>query len=401
MLHFFSAHNELVNTTKAMSRCIGEALPTEDQQNACDVLMIHTTIGHDFPTLLSTARELCPNAEIVGCSCAGVIGYDGAHETMRAVAIMAIIADDPSEVIVSHTDQITGMSSYDQSRRMAEDMRERSSGVNMLYFLASGIDIACDRALEGIESVFGPETPIFGGTSSDNFKAITSFQFYGEEIYEHGALLIGFADPTLRVVMGVHHGSVPIGRGFKVTSCDNNRIYELDGQPAWHRLMDALGFPHDQHPGPCIPVAGIGERLSDELIDEYDNEHILRVIVKTEEDGSFYVPVSCQEGATIWLTKRDEELIFDGLRRMLNRLKTQIAVDEEVVAVFQADCAARGRAMFDQINKDEIISIMHDGVMQRPGTPWLGFYGYGEFCLLGGRNTFHNYTTSLFAIVRS
>jgi small ligand-binding sensory domain FIST len=32
--------------------------------------------------------------------------------------------------------------------------------------------------------------------------------------------------------------------------------------------------------------------------------------------------------------------------------------------------------------------------------PWLGLYGYGEFCPLGGGNAFHTFTSSLFLVVR-
>ena len=32
--------------------------------------------------------------------------------------------------------------------------------------------------------------------------------------------------------------------------------------------------------------------------------------------------------------------------------------------------------------------------------PWLGMYGFGEFARLGGENTYHNYTTALYAIYR-
>jgi len=32
--------------------------------------------------------------------------------------------------------------------------------------------------------------------------------------------------------------------------------------------------------------------------------------------------------------------------------------------------------------------------------PWLGMYGFGEFARLGGKNTYHNYTTALYVIYR-
>jgi len=32
--------------------------------------------------------------------------------------------------------------------------------------------------------------------------------------------------------------------------------------------------------------------------------------------------------------------------------------------------------------------------------PWLGIYGFGEFARLGGVNTYHNYTTAIYALYR-
>jgi small ligand-binding sensory domain FIST len=70
------------------------------------------------------------------------------------------------------------------------------------------------------------------------------------------------------------------------------------------------------------------------------------------------------------------------------------------VAVFHADCAARGRWSFNRVLKDEIVRRMQYPLIQDTDVPWLGLYGFGEFALLGGRNTFHMYTTSLFIILK-
>jgi hypothetical protein len=32
--------------------------------------------------------------------------------------------------------------------------------------------------------------------------------------------------------------------------------------------------------------------------------------------------------------------------------------------------------------------------------PWLGMYGFGEYARLGGANTYHNYTTAIYALYR-
>lgn len=399
MLNFYSASTGTVNSVRAMKECIENSLsgndtPTSDQVN---LLVLHSTIGHDFKQLLQTAKELCPNAAIVGCTCAGVIGREGANESMRALGIMLVHSDDPSEIRVASCENIRGENSFEMAKDMANQL---GSDVNMVMILASGIDIAADKAIEGIEAAIEGDIPIFGGTSSDNMRAISSYQFSNSQVLERGAILVGFADPSLEIAMGVHHGSVPIGQPFQVTKSDKNRVYELDGKAAWPLLMDKLGMPQDSHPGPCIPVAGMGELLPDDLHEEYDNKHILRVIVKVDQaDGSFYMPVDCPEGTDLWVTQRDEELIFNGLERMMGKMKDQIG-ERKLAAVFHTDCAARGRALFNKVLKDEIIARMQTPLVQSENIPWLGMYGFGEFTQLNGKNYFHNYTTSLYALVR-
>jgi len=211
--------------------------------------------------------------------------------------------------------------------------------------------------------------------------------------------MVGYADPSLEVMMGVHHGNVPIGIGYKVTKAESNRVFEIEHQPAWPFIMKELNLPVDSHPGPCIPVAGLGELLPEHLHAEYDNEHILRVIVKVAEDGSFYMPVDCQPGAKLWLTQRNEKLIFNGLDKMTAKLKERID-NHKIIAVFHTDCAARGRALFNKILKEKIIRKMQYPLIKEQHIPWLGMYGFGEFTTLGGRNYFHNYTTSLYVLLR-
>ncbi|MCG8331686.1 MAG: hypothetical protein MI974_28610, partial [Chitinophagales bacterium] len=95
----------------------------------------------------------------------------------------------------------------------------------------------------------------------------------------------------------------------------------------------------------------------------------------------------------------DEQIIFFFFLFMLERLVEQIG-DQQIVGIFHTDCAARGRAMFNQIVKDEIIEAMQSPLMKEGSIPWLGMYGFGEFTRLNDKNLFHNYTTSIYALVR-
>jgi hypothetical protein len=55
---------------------------------------------------------------------------------------------------------------------------------------------------------------------------------------------------------------------------------------------------------------------------------------------------------------------------------------------------------FDRVSKDEIIGKLQKPLTADRDVPWLGLYGYGEFCPLAGRNAMHTFTTALFPLVR-
>jgi small ligand-binding sensory domain FIST len=125
------------------------------------------------------------------------------------------------------------------------------------------------------------------------------------------------------------------------------------------------------------------------------------VVTKRElETGAMYYATLCPEGTRLWLTVRDEPRIFADMDRMMGEL-TKRGVGHKPVAVFHADCLARGRFLFNRVMKDELVNRMQfplsiNGVVP----PWLGMYGFGEFARLGGENTYHNYTTALYVLRR-
>jgi small ligand-binding sensory domain FIST len=109
---------------------------------------------------------------------------------------------------------------------------------------------------------------------------------------------------------------------------------------------------------------------------------------------------TCVEGTKIWLTVRDEEVIFNEMNRIVNCINSRND-HKKPVAVFHADCLARGRFLTDRILKEELVFKMQSPFSTDGDCPpWLGMYGFGEFAKLGGKNTYHNYTTALYVIYR-
>jgi len=396
MLQFSSGFSTGVNSKLAAQECVEIALG-EGGGTDCSLLVLHSTVGHNFGQAIAAAREACPNAQVIGCTGSGVIGREGVSENMRSMALMAMKGD---EFAVASSDGLNSDNSRETGASVAQQLKDAQSGISLIYILTSGLDLCGDDVIAGIESVFGQDVPIFGATSADNGKALKTFQFHDDTVMEHGIVLVGLADPSLELVLGVHHGSIPLeGMKFTVTKSDGNRIEELDGQPAWPNLMSKVGLPPETRPDEAMAIVGLGVNLSPEDQEAYDNPQILRVPLTVSEDHqAFFWPVRCDEGTEVVLMQRDEQLIFEGVDRMMGRMDKELN-GRKPVAVFQADCMARGRLMFNRVLKDEIIAKMQYPLCGEEIVPWLGVYGYSEYAPINGKNHFHSYTTSLFTLV--
>lgn len=394
MLHFYSASGRIVNTRRAVMECMEIALGN-DYKDA-DLIILHASIGHNFQEIVQQAHEMAPNARIVAASCCGVVGREGVSESMKDMALMAVKG---KEFAVANIDGLTGKNSYEKSLELAHSLKSQQPGINMVYFLGSGIDIANDLCIQAFEEVLGEDVTIFGATSSDNMKGVISYQAVDQTVTEHGAYAVGFADPSLTVDTQATHGFVAIGEPLVVTKADGHIIQEFNGKPAWEEYTRRLGLTTDATCGDTIPIGALGEKLSPELAKEYGNQHLLRVVTKHDGNDMYYA-TTIAEGTELWLTTRDEDLIFTEMDRLVKEMNER-NVGKKPVAVFHADCLARGRFLFNRIIKDELVSKMQYPFYQDGSCPpWLGMYGFGEIARLGGKNIFHNYTTALYVIYR-
>jgi hypothetical protein len=363
---------------------------------SADLIILHASIGHDFKEMMTHCKSMAPNATIVAASCCGVVGREGVSESMKDMALMAIKG---KEFSVAYCNYINGSNVYEKTLEMAKELKAKNPAINMMYTLASGIDIDNDATIKAIEDVFGTDITIFGATSSDNMKGIFSLQAVNDEVFEHGAYLVGFSDLTLKVDTQATHGFVAVGEPLVVTKAEGHIIKELNGKPAWSEYVRRLGLNENATCGDSIPIGALGEKLSADLATEYGNSHILRVVTKHEGEDMYYA-TACAEGIELWLTTRDEELIFKEMDRMVACMKERMQ-GHQPVAVFHADCLARGRFLFNRIIKDELVSKMqYPFYVNGECPPWLGMYGFGEFAKLGGKNTYHNYTTALYVLYR-
>lgn len=400
MLQFFSASTNIVNSKRAITECIENALEGEANLD-CDLIIIYTAMGHNFNDILSEARNISPNAQVIGCTCGGIIGKEGPDESMKALAIMAV-KGPKEEFIVAGIDALETTDAFETFYQVASDMKKKCPGINMIFChpgASSQTRITiCMRIIEAIESVFGPEVPIVGGLSIDNWKLLSNFQFLGEQILEQGAILIGFADPTLELISLGTHGHDVIGDPFEVTESEDHHIISINDRSPWKIWTERLGMPITSKPVDVMAFSPLAGELPSHLFEEYGSHYLVNAAIPAK-DGSLYCTRPFPEGSKLWLTRRNEDHILEGVEHLMIQILDRCQ-GRKPLAVFHADCLARGKLLFNRIMKDEIISRLQYPLCKGDSIPWLGMYGGSEITPLGEKNEIQAYTTSLYVIVK-
>ena len=399
MLTFFSGSAHVVNSERAVETCLQEAL-AEGKAQQCKAIVFNTTLGHNLAKLGQALAQRVPGAAIFGASASGVTARDGVGEAMHDVAIMGMCGDD-ADFCSAAVSGIYGHNSHEKGLELAQALKAAAKGrVHTVYLLCPGIDIANDLVVKAFNETFGEDVVIGGGTASDNMRGLVDYQYHDGVMSEHDAWAIGITDPGIHSLTRATHGFLAYGEPMVVTKADGVRILELDGKPAWPAYTERLSLPSASRCGDTIPVGALAEELPPDVAREYGNAHILRVVTKFDDEGAMYYATTVKEGTKLWLTHRNEDLIFDETRRTMDTLTNWLGTGVPV-AVFQTDCLARGRFLFNRIVKDELIGMIQ-GALSVKGVvpPWIGMYGFGEYARLGGKNAYHNYSTGLLVLYR-
>ena len=362
-----------------------------------DFVFMFASIGYDQHSLVRAVRETTGGAPLSGCSAEGTIDGDNADESNFSVLVTAISSDE-----LQWTNGLAkGLSADSRAvgQGVAQDLLPHLSADTIgLFVFPDGLIDYLDDFFAGLEANLPSERflPLWGGGAGNNLNLEEStYQYCDDEVVSNGiayALLSGGAQAS----WAISHGMVPIGGERKVTRSKGNVIYEIDGKPAVEVLEEylpehALIEDHDWMPY-AISLALIFEAPSYVK----DEEYVVRGVPGVRmADGSISVQSEVTEGTSVWFSSRDKEKISTRFDRMAAQIKEQLG-DEKPKFVFQFECATRGKMMFREQEKQEILRRFRQSV--DPDVPWAGFYTIGEIGPVEKHNDRHLYTSVVLAL---
>jgi hypothetical protein len=370
-----------------------------------DFVFMFASIGYDQPSLLRAVREATGGAPLTGCSAEGTINGDDADESNFSVLVTAISSEE-----LRWTNGIASGLLEDDSRavgqRVAQDLLPNLSTdtIGLFVFPDARLDFGVardnlDNFFAGLEGNLSDDRflPLWGGGANNNYGYMEepTYQYCDDEVISGGvsyALLSGKA----RAGWAISHACIPIGGERKVTRSEGSVIYEIDGKPAVEVLKEYLpeGALTDERDWMRYAISlSLSFKAPSYMKDE---EYVVRGVPAVKmTDGSIAVQTEVQEGTSLWFSSRDKEKLATGLDRMASQIKDQLG-GEKPKLVFQFECATRGKMMFRDREKLQLLKRFRQSL--DPDAPWAGCYCAGEIGPVEEHNNHHLYTSVVLAL---
>jgi hypothetical protein len=370
-----------------------------------DFVFMFGSIGYDQRSLVQAVRETTGGAPLTGCSAEGTINGDDADESNFSVLVTAI----SSEELRWHNGIASGLLEDDSravGQRVAQDLLPHLSAdtLGLFVFPDGHLDFGVardnlDNFFAGLEENLPSERflPMWGGGANANFDNMASptYQYCDDELISGGvsyALLSGKA----RAGWAISHGCIPIGGERIVTRSEGSVIHEIDGKPAVEVLKEYLpegALTDDRDWMRYATSLSLSFKAPSYMKDE---EYVVRGVPAVKmADGSIAVQTEVQEGTSIWFSSRDKDKVATGLDRMAAQIKEQLG-GEKPKLVFQFECATRGKMMFRDQEKLQILKRFRQSL--DPDAPWAGYYCAGEIGPVEEHNNHHLYTSVVLAL---
>lgn len=182
---------------------------------------------HD-PDFVSALRAAFAGAALVGCSTAGEVCMDGVVEGSCVITAVRFGGDARVRLVEAYIPDMAG--SRPAGDHVGRILAEPDLRAVLLF--GKGLDINGSALIDGIAAQVGADVPVSGGLAGDDGAFVTTLTLSSNGISVDGAVAVGFYGDDLIVGHGSSGGWSPFGPVHRVTSCDGNILYELDGEPA-------------------------------------------------------------------------------------------------------------------------------------------------------------------------
>lgn len=316
--------------------------------------------------LKSVAEPLAsvfPSAIRAGCSTAGEISSEGVSD---GTCVVTAVRFDSTHMVESSTRLLDMDDSLSAGKRLGEQLPQ--AGLRAVLILGQGVAINGSALIAGMTEILSTAIPIAGGLAGDGAAFKETWVLDRTGVHNDRLVCVGLYGEKLSFSHGSSGGWSPFGPARKVTRCDHNILYELDGEPALDVYKCYLGEYAKDLPasGLLFPFAMLG------------NDHIEVGLTRTilgvnEKEGSLTLAGDIDPAGYLRLMHASTNALVKGAQVAAQVAKKTLDDGGQSLALL-VSCVGRKLVMGGRV--DEEVEAVGD--VFGPRGVLAGFYSNGE-----------------------
>lgn len=313
--------------------------------------------------VVAPLETLFPAAIRVGCSTAGEISAEGVSDN---TCVVTAVRFDKTRVQESSTRLASMDDSQAAGTRLARQLP--SEGLRAVLLLGQGVAINGSALIAGMTEVLGAHMPITGGLAGDAAAFKESWVLDHTGVHNDQLVCLGLYGESLSFSHGSFGGWSPFGPARKVTRCDHNVLFELDGEPALEVYKRYLGEYAKDLPasGLLFPFAMLGS--------DHAEVGLIRTILGVDEAaGSLTLAGDIDPTGYLRLMHASTDALVDGAEAAAQAAQKMFDSNGQGLALL-VSCVGRKLVMGGRV--DEEVEAVGDVFGQ--GAVLAGFYSNGE-----------------------
>jgi len=317
------------------------------------------------PQLHQQLRSALPDAVLAGCSTAGEICAQGVLE--NSIVITAVRFESDARVAAARAEVRAMEDSYAAGRRLGELLEP--TGLRAILLFGKGVEINGSALIDGLVQVIGANIPITGGLGGDNGAFHSTYTLTTDGVSRSAVVAVGLYGEHLAVGHGSYGGWSAFGPVRRVTRCDGNILYELDGAPALQVYKNYLGeYARD------LPASGLLFPF-EMLREDQSSVGLIRTILGIdEEQGSLILAGDIDPNGFLRLMHTTTDGLVDGAEEAARRTLASMTAERGDGLALLVSCVGRKLVMGDQV-EEEVESVT---AQLGADVTVTGFYSYGE-----------------------
>lgn len=330
-----------------------------------DLILVFGAVSYfKSPHLAKQLQQLAPSAAIIGCSTAGEIAGNKVYDDSCVVTCVTFAE---TRVHITSTPLNSMTDSYAAGLRLGRGLP--SAELTGVLVLATGVNINGSALIEGLRRELPAHATISGGLAADAGAFSRTWTLGPEGASDRHLVALGFYGSQLQLSYGTFGGWEAFGPMRKVTRCQGNILYELDGERALDVYMRYLGDYARDLPGSGLlfPFAMFNS--------QQEKLGVLRTILSVyQQDGSLTLAGEIDPEGYLALMHASTDKLINGAETAAFKARIGRWQQPEQSLAILISCIGRKLVMGDRID-EEVETVAHT---LGANTCITGYYSNGE-----------------------